>query len=132
MLLIATSTINPISLAVSLMAASIIITPYLYKTLTRSWIPLVIILTFSSGMITLFIYTASLAANETNKTKKKMYPLLLVIIAPPMFMQKKTQESIKSFSSYTAIMILARILMVTLVAITTQAHNPNQTLSSSF
>jgi 23S rRNA G2069 N7-methylase RlmK/C1962 C5-methylase RlmI len=83
-------------------------------------------------MITLFIYTASLAANETNKTKKKMYPLLLVIIAPPMFMQKKTQESIKSFSSYTAIMILARILMVTLVAITTQAHNPNQTLSSSF
>jgi len=34
-LLIVTSAINPISLAVSLIAASIIITPYLYKTLTR-------------------------------------------------------------------------------------------------
>jgi hypothetical protein len=49
-------------------------------------------------MITLFMYTASLASNERNKSKKKVYPLLLILIAPPILNQKKTDENKNIFS----------------------------------
>jgi anaerobic C4-dicarboxylate transporter len=131
-MIIVISIANPITIAVSLITASILLTPYLYKNLARRWIPLVLILTFSSGIITLFIYTASLASNETNKRKKKLYPLLLILATPPLITQKKTQIRIKTFSAYNMILILGGILVITLMALTSQAHNPNQTLTSSF
>jgi hypothetical protein len=127
------SIINPISIAVCLVIISITLTPYLYKNITRRWVPLILILTFSSGIMTLFIYAASLTANEKTKKTRKAYPLAIAIaFSPPLISQRKAKTGIKSFSTYTTMILLATILIVTLVALTSQAHNPNQTLTSSF
>jgi len=92
------------------------------------------IITFSSGIITLFIYTASLVNNEVNKTNKKktIIAIRTLRIMMPHTQEKKTQRTIKFFSKYPIIMMIAAILIVTMTALVSHGHRPHQTLNSSF
>lgn len=131
---IRTKTIRPISLAITILVISIMSTIPIYKASARRWISFILIITFSSGIITLFIYTASLLNNEVNKTKKNKTLMLIIIIAAsiPQTQQTKTQRSIKNFSKRPTIIIMASILIITIIAIVRHGHRPHQTLNSSF
>jgi CDP-diglyceride synthetase len=125
---------RPSSIAILLLAYSIIATKPLYQISRRRWLPFVLILTFSSGMITLFIYASSLLSNEKNTTKKNKKPIvaLLALSYASITQPFPTQERIKSFSSQAPLILIATLLIMTIAALTAHSHHPFQTLNSSF
>ena len=126
---------NPIALSISILIMSIARRIILFKRIINRWISYVLILTFSSGIMTLFIYVSSLSPNEkskTNKTRGIFIPLTLFIFLVPNISPSNIKESIKIFSSQTPIMVITIILLVTIFSIVKQRFHPNQTTSSNF
>src|SRR5690348_10410637 len=86
---------NPIYLAIIILVISLIRARILYKSIIRRWIAFVLILTFSSGIITLFMYTASITSNK--KTTNRKSPIILMIItitiAIPTNFTKESKET---------------------------------------
>jgi len=126
--------IRPLRLSITLLLISIISTKIIYKECASSWLPFVVIITFSSGMITLFIYTTSITSNEKNKITKK--PLIMLIVLATLTLKKVRSEkpsiNIKSFSMQNLLILIGIILILTLLAVSSHGHHPNQTLNSSF
>ena len=126
--------INPITIATSIIILSILSTNTIYKNLMSRWLPFIIILTFSSGMITLFLYTASLSSNEKTKQKKIVITVLITVsaISSTKVMQNKTTQQIKNFSASTTYPLMIIILILTIITITSITSTPTQTISSSY
>jgi len=97
-------------------------------------LPLVLIITFSSGIKKIFIYKASLVPNEMSKIKKKSIVIIIPIIIAHQIEKKinKTEEAIKTFSSYLAIIVITLILIITIVALRENAHIPHQSIIATF
>lgn len=127
--------LSPIYLAISVLFISIAITLPLYKTSLSRWISFVTILTFSSGIMTLFMYTTSFSSNEKIKTKKIkvifVLPLIMLLITP-INRSGLIKRSIKNFTNVFMFLIIAMILLVSLLSISIHGHHPNQTISTSF
>jgi hypothetical protein len=85
-------------------------------------------------MITLFIYATSIASNEKPKTRKKVAitTMTLIILTIKKIRPEKPSINIKSFSIQNLLILIAIILIVTLLAVSSHGHHPNQTLNSSF
>uniref|UniRef100_UPI00315DD9A5 NADH dehydrogenase subunit 6 n=1 Tax=Allonothrus sinicus TaxID=3138099 RepID=UPI00315DD9A5 len=132
--MMASTTTSPISLSVMILTVSIMLTTPIYKSTGSGWIPFILIITFSSGMMTLFMYTASLANNEVNKSKKKTLTtaILLTPLMIPHTHQNKTQSSMKVFSKQSMMMMMMMMLIITMMALASHGHSPHQTLNSSF
>nr|QYF07812.1 NADH dehydrogenase subunit 6 [Oribatula sakamorii] len=129
-----TKSMNPINLTIALLVISILIALLLFKAILSSWLAFILILTFSSGMLTLFIYAASLTPNE--KSKQKGFPIFMIVlilmsIQTPM-KPTSMKTSMKSFSSQTFIMIMTSILILTMISISKHSFNPQQSISTSF
>lgn len=123
----------PLLLSIRVIVFSIIITKELFIIRNSSWLSLVLILTFSSGIITLFVYAASLAPNE--KKSKTSFKIILLCGLLPILSQitlPKQIHFIKTFSSRNIIVLIVLILLLVIITITRFSFHPNQTLSSSF
>nr|QFG71650.1 NADH dehydrogenase subunit 6 [Oribatula sp. XFX] len=126
---------SPMTVAISLLAISILSSTVVFKGSLSSWMPFVLILTFSSGMMTLFIYVTSLSPNEKTKTKKSMVLLtlpMLILVSQPNTNAKMMKESMKAFSSNVTMIIMATILLASMLAIAMHTYNPMQSMYSSF
>ena len=126
--------INPLIISISIIALSIITAVIIFKTTMSRWLAFVLILTFSSGIITLFIYASSLSPNEKTKTKKHRKFIVLIIIAAtiPHSHPIQIKESIKIFSNQVTIMIIITVLIATMVSISIHGYSPYQPISSNF
>nr|SPC34978.1 NADH dehydrogenase subunit 6 [Paraleius leontonychus] len=125
---------NPTKYAFLILTCSLVTSAGLFKISTVSWMPLTLIMIFSSGMMTLFIYVSSLAPNEKSKSSHSwMWALLLVMsMSPKAHTLSTTKQSMKTFSHQTLILIMTAILILTMLAISSQSFNPQQTMSSTF
>jgi len=126
--------VRPLRLSIVLLTTSILSTKLIYKECTSRWLPFVVIITFSSGIITLFIYATSITSNEKTKIRKKT---ILILIISAVLTLKKVRHvnpslNIKSFSIQNLLILIAIILILTLLAVSSHGHHPNQTLNSSF
>lgn len=126
--------INPTTIALSILTISLMVSVVIFKKTLVRWLAFVLILTFSSGMITLFIYVASLSPNEKIKINKKNLILVVTILIArvPIINSEVSKISIKTFSRQTFIFVIAIIILVRIVAIATQRYNPTQAASSNF
>jgi hypothetical protein len=122
-------------MAIFIIIISITTTYILFKATLSRWLSFIVIITFSSGIITLFIYTASLAPNEERKIKKSKIiiaiPLIFLIITIPIN-NKEIKKTIKIFTNQIIILIIGTVLILVIVSISSHGHNPTQTISTSF
>jgi len=127
-------TLNPFNVSFSILVISLILSISIFKLTISRWMAFVMILTFSSGIITLFLYTSSTASNETSKTKKRWIFIRILIITAISTNQPKKKETltIKLFSSQSFIITIGIILIMTIVFVSNQSHHPNQSIFSSF
>jgi hypothetical protein len=123
-------------IAAILLVISIILSPILYKELAHPWISYVLILTFSRGIITLFIYASSLMPTEWTKNKKNS----LAVVAAAVIIITITKEqsttkinlSIKTFSSRVMIIAAASFLIFFMCTISTISSNPMKPILSNY
>jgi len=62
--------ISPLAFTLTVMFISTVSTIFIIKSLIVRWIRFITIITFSSGIMALFVYTTSVTSNEINKQKK--------------------------------------------------------------
>ena len=121
--------VRPLKYAILIIALSTCTALFLFKLSLSSWMPLVLIIVFSSGMITLFIYISSLAPIRKRKQKYPLLPLLLFRFWYPLKLKKDT---IKLFTSQTFFIFIILILVLTILVISCQSFNPHQAMTSTF
>ena len=124
---------NPLIISISILTLSLIITPTIYKSMTERWIPFVLVITFSTGMMILFLYASSLTSNEVNKFKnKKIIATLMLIIAIQKSRSIQTRGRRETLSSKIMIITIASVLLITILALSIQGYTTNHSLRSSF
>jgi hypothetical protein len=124
---------NPLIISISIMVLSLIITPTIYKSIPERWTPFVLVITFSTGMIILFLYASSLTSNEVNKSKnKKIIITLMLTIVIQKSRSTQTRGRRETLSSKITIITIASVLLITMLALSIQGYTPNQSIRSSF
>lgn len=73
---------TPISIGIFLLLQTIISTVILAKTITSSWIAIIIFLILIGGLLILFIYIRRIASNEKFKPNFKIILIMFIIIIP--------------------------------------------------
>ncbi len=132
-LLTLTMATNPLIISVSILILSLIATPTIYKSTPERWIPFVLVITFSTGIIILFLYASSLTSNEVNKFKKRKIILTiitLIVIQKSRTIQTKGRR--ENISTKIIIITIASVLLATILALSIQGYAQNQSIRSSF
>jgi glycerol uptake facilitator-like aquaporin len=108
---------------------------YIYPITSSAWPTYITIITFSRGMITMFIYSASIHPSEIKKNKTRWVGVLcLATIIPTTLKTRNTKmnSQIKEFSATIIIAFIATILTVALINITSVTSNPHASLQNSY
>jgi hypothetical protein len=91
------------------------------------------VITFSTGIIILFLYASSLTSNEVNKFKKRKIILTiitLIVIQKSRTIQTKGRR--ENISTKIIIITIASVLLATILALSIQGYAQNQSIRSSF
>nr|QBZ38170.1 NADH dehydrogenase subunit 6 [Purohita sinica] len=78
--IISTKLKHPISLGSILMIQSIFTSMNMIMMTKNSWYSMILFISFSSGMMIMFMYMASISSNEKFKSSIKMFKLVLIMI----------------------------------------------------
>jgi hypothetical protein len=127
--------LTPLTIAISILVTSAATALILFKYRLSRWLSFVLVLTFASGMIILFVYATSLSPNEKTRSRKKNKIIVLPLIIAVCCIRErriKAKESIKTFSNQSALIIIALLLVLTMLALSLHTYNPLQTTSSRF
>nr|YP_002317281.1 NADH dehydrogenase subunit 6 [Steganacarus magnus]ACH41154.1 NADH dehydrogenase subunit 6 [Steganacarus magnus] len=127
---------DPFLFCVILLSLSISLSFSMLWKLCSVWIPSIILITFSSGMMVLVMYSSSLVSLKGEKKLKiKSYFLALILIwlfKENNSMEEKTESFFKEFSSSMYLPLMALIMLMFMIPMIENCFVPFNSLQSSF
>jgi len=129
------STINPLLISILLIVTSIIITVYIFNIINFSWFMLIMILTFTGGMIIMFLYISSLVPNEIVNVDVRLVNINIVFILFVILLINKSGErklfnSLRIYVSFKLIILSLTLLLYTMMVMVKMSYNPDIPLKS--
>ncbi len=127
---------NPFKLSISLLVLSVTVSATIIFKTASVWIPSIILLTFSSGMMVLFSYASSLSPLDTTKKEDvkgliKLLPLFL-LIQYTVEMELRPECFMKEFTSGFSLTVTILVLILFIIPIMENCFNPITPMQSSF
>nr|YP_009974404.1 NADH dehydrogenase subunit 6 [Chanohirata hamata]QNJ33334.1 NADH dehydrogenase subunit 6 [Chanohirata hamata] len=86
---------TPMSMGIMLMIQTFLSTIIIAKSMSSSWMPMIMFLMLIGGLLILFMYMSSIASNEKFKISMKMFlpSILIVMLSEDMLLEKINQNS---------------------------------------
>ncbi len=125
---------TPVLISIWLLTTSLLVSLEIASKINSSLLSIVLVLTFSSGMMIIVIYTSSSTPNEIkNKQLKKVIPVLVrSMLVRTDALPKWGSIMIKWFSPVPYILIMTVILIISIASLADNSSNPTESMQSTF